>query len=336
MDWIAFLDRYGVEYVTSGPNVSRGNINIHCPMCGDGDPSHHLGISLEGAGWGCWRDPDHRGKSAAKLIRILINCSWDQAYRIAGERLRASSDLQSRVEMLRKKEQQDSTNLRSLKLPDTFLPFRDIYSFKLYRSYLRARRYTEKQINRMTDVYGLRYCTKGGFKGRIIFPVYHENELMTWTGRTIYPSEELRYKTLTTEEDRAKILGLLPALGNIKDYLLWYDDLLSDDCETIVIVEGPFDALRVRVLGERFGVTATCFFTSAPSARQVELLHIVLRKYKRGVLLLDQGTLSKSTRISREFRHQFSGAGVEIMTLPKGVKDPGDLTKNQFTKLFFD
>jgi hypothetical protein len=219
---------------------------------------------------------------------------------------------------------------KGLKMPKEFLPIKDTVSAKHFRAYLRERRYSYEQIDRMTKEYGIRYCKRGPFSGRIIFPIFYEGKLVTWTGRTIFISETLRYKTLTVDADRANVLGLEPAAGNISEFLLWYDDLMGDDCEAIYIVEGPFDALRIRSLGRKLGITATCFFTSAPSKTQTELFYDLLPKYKKRYLLLDEGTIAKSMRIEAGLGDWVMGQGIDIVYLPPGIKDPGELTKKEF------
>lgn len=334
-EWIDFLDRNGIEYVTEGPNVAKNNINVHCPLCGAGDPSHHLGISLVGPWWGCWRDPSHRGRSAARLIQLLLECSWEQAQRLAGESSALPDDILSAVEALLAPPEESYTEpTHSLKMPDEFLPFSQYRSARYYRQYLARRGYSEKAIDGMTDDYGLRYCKEGPFGGRIIFPVFYEGKLVTWTGRSIFPSDTLRYKTLTVDSDRAKVLRLEPAAGNISDFLLWYDEVAKAEYETLVVVEGPFDALRMRTLGESHALISTCFFTSAPSKRQVDLLLSVLPKYRKRYLLLDEGTLSKSLALKNEFDGVLSSTDLEVLYLPEGVKDPGELSRRGFSKLF--
>lgn len=333
-DWISFLDRHSIEYVSVGPNVQKNNVNVHCPWCGAGDPSHHLGISLVGPWWGCWRNPEHRGKSAARLVQALIGCTLTEAHSIVGESASLPGDLLGSVEALMSPVAAPTLSERvGISMPKAFFPITDRPAAKYYWRYLKDRRYSDRQIAGMTNAFGIRYCRDGPFAGRIIFPVFYEGKLMTWTGRTIFPGETLRYKTLTVDADRASVLGLEPAAGNINEFLLWYDDLVEDDNETIFIVEGPFDALRVRTLGSRLGVSATCFFTSAPSNRQLELFHRILPKYKRRCLLLDEGTLDKSERIKNGFGELLSGVSIEVLHLPPKVKDPGDLTKKEFLEL---
>ncbi len=333
-DWINFLERYGIEYITVGPNVQKDNVNVHCPWCGAGDPSHHMGISLVGPWYGCWRNPEHRGKSAARLVRALLGCTLAEAHSIVGSAASLPSDLLGSVEALMLAPTTSGSDPdKSLSMPKEFKPLKEGVASKYFWKYLRDRRYSDRQIGRMTSDFGIRYCKDGPFAGRIVFPVFYEGKLKTWTARTIFKGETLRYKTLTVDADRASVLGLEPAAGNINEFLLWYDDLQADDNETIFIVEGPFDALRVRTLGSRLGITATCFFTSAPSRIQMGLFHELLPKYKNRYLLLDEGTTDKTQKIKAAFGGLMTGIGVDVVQLPPKVKDPGDLKKEEFLSL---
>ena len=78
-DWVEFLQKHNIEYVTQGSNVAHGNVNIKCPMCGPRDPSHHMGIAIDGAGWSCWRNPQHRGRSPVYLVALLAHVSVTRA-----------------------------------------------------------------------------------------------------------------------------------------------------------------------------------------------------------------------------------------------------------------
>lgn len=335
-DWIRFFRQHSIEFVESGPNVAKGNVNIHCPFCGTTDPSHHMGISLSGAGWGCWRDSQHRGKSPKRLVMALINCSASAAADIVGSDksvmpVDSMAQVCSRLTFASTPFAAERT--RQLKLLPEFKKFRDVTSFRPYLKYLLRRGFSDHDIFRMSDRYHLRYCTTGAFGGRIIFLVHDEvSNLVSWTGRSVSKDAFIRYKSLPYKDEVAKSQGVPLALGPISDYLLWHDDLLSSHAETILLVEGPFDALKVRVLGEAHGVMATCFFTQLPSTRQVDLFHGVLPRFKRKLLVLDRGTTSITMRLVSQLR----ALNVQPLYLPESVKDPGDLNEAEFLRLLAD
>jgi hypothetical protein len=322
-DWITFLRSRHIHYVTSGANVAKNCVAIHCPFCGRNDPSHHMGINLLGKGWGCWRSKDHRGINPVRLVAALLNCSFEQAEEIAGVQLNVPTNL---ADLVRAKLRPKSVPIptHKLEMPKEFKTNWQWSSARMFVDYLERRGLATKQVK----VFGLRYCTEGVFKGRIIFPIYFQKKLVSWTGRTVYPSAELRYYTLSAERDRAERDGYEPALGPLPDYLLWWDQLLGWG-DTIFLCEGPFDALKINVLGNQYGVCGTCFFTSGPSNRQIELLHQLLPKFRRRYLLLDRGTVKQTAQITG----QLIGLGLSVANLPHQVKDPGEFTKNHMEAL---
>lgn len=318
-NFLAFFDSNHIHYATSGPNVSRGHVAVHCPFCGSADASQHMSVSVKGDGWHCWRNDNHSGKSPVGLVQALLACSWERAQAIVGESLFIPEDFMGTVHALIAPKREPPR--KAIKLPPEFKPFDGQRSSRRFIEYLHARAYTDDQIDRMTRRYGLHYATSGKFKGRIIFPVEFEGKLMTYTGRTIYPDVELRYKTLSYDPELEEI----PAVGPISEYLLFYDQLVVNyaDCDTLILCEGPFDALKVNVLGRRHGIAATCFFTSSPSRSQIDLLGDFVTTYKKRYLLLDQGTLARALRTQIDMHSLKTG----VLTLPKGIKDPGVLTQ---------
>jgi hypothetical protein len=320
-DWINFLSQRGIAFVTKSPNLPRRDlVAIQCPWCGNADPSQHLAIGEPG--YRCLRNPDHRGRNPARLVQVLTNCSWQQALAITGvTSTNIPSNFLERVQQAL--DPPEKPIPIPLELPDTFRPFRQLPSARPYISYLHRRGFTSPE--KLTRDYDLHYCVSGAFKGRIIFPVYFNGELVSWTGRTISSRLTIRYKSLTIDSEQAHKAGVPIAVGPISNYLLWFDDLNTSNCNTIVLCEGPFDSLKVNVLGQRYGICSTCFFTSAPSGQQVNLLHKLLPRFKRRVLLLDRGTLHVAMRITAQLRD----LNVQISRLSQGTKDPGELTSHK-------
>jgi hypothetical protein len=319
-NWVQFLESNHVHFVTSGPNVSRGHVAIHCPFCGAQDPSQHMSLNLKHGGWNCWRNDNHSGKSPAYLVQAILSCSRERAQAIVGEGVFLPDDFLGTVRGL-VAPQQEAVR-KPIVLPEEFKSFGTRKpSSRRFEQYLLGRDFTLRQIDRMTRRYGLRYCTSGKFKGRIIFPVTFEGKLMTYTGRTIYPDVELRYKTLSYDPELEEV----PAVGPISDYLLFYDKLMANkaDADTLVLCEGPFDALKVNVIGRPYGVAATCFFTSSPSQAQIDLVGDLVPVYKRRYLMLDHGTLATALRTQMDMSTLIN----RVLTLPKHIDDPGLLTE---------
>lgn len=323
-DWPRFLSTHNIEYHTSGPNVSKGNLSVHCPFCGVEDDSQHMSISLKGKGWRCWRRPDlHRGKSAVKLVQALLHCTWDQACRVVGVKQHyVPEDFMAQVKQFMEP-QKSVPNGEKLQLLPQFRELNPtLYSCKPFHRYLQGRYFPDSVLRQ-----DLRYCSTGAFKGRLIFPVYDTRKhLVTWTGRTIYPSVGLRYKTLSWDREKAKAEGLPAALGPINHYLLYQQELLHNKkFHTICICEGPMDALKVRVLGNPCGITATALFTVLATDKQIELLHSILPLFERRLIMLDAGTLPAALKL----QNTLGSLGTEVITVPARLKDPGRLRSRE-------
>lgn len=328
-DWLRTLDNYKVPYATSGKNVSKGNFVVHCPFCGTEDEGMHMSVALSGRGWRCFRRQDHRGMHPARLLAALLQCSMDQARRLVGDSVHIPEDFLGAVEAALSPAPTERP--KPLQMPENFLTIEQRPSARPYIRYLmQDRGFALPQIERLTSRYGLRYALRGPYGGRIIFPVRSGPDLCSWTGRTIGNST-LRYKSLSPDPEKAADEGLDPAMGPISDYLLFHNLILKSDADTLYIVEGPFDALKVCVLGRPRGAIATCCFTSSPSPAQINELYGLFPRFKRKVLLLDAGTIATSLRTAA----LFAGSGLEVGQLPRGFKDPGDLDQDAFDEMHF-
>lgn len=326
--WVQFFESHHIHYATSGPNVSRGHVAVHCPFCGAQDPSQHMSVNLKHAGWNCWRNDNHSGKSPVYLVQALLACSRERAQAIVGESVFIPDDFLGTVMGLVAPQQ--TVVRKPIKLPAEFKRFdAHLPSARRYVEYLTGpdRQFTLNQVHRMTTRYGLRYATQGKFAGRIIFPVTFEGQLMTYTGRTIYKDTELRYKTLSYDPELEEV----PAVGPISDYLLFYDQLIENDhdCDTLVFCEGPFDALKVNVIGRRHGIAATCFFTASPSQGQIDLAGDLVDVFKHRYLMLDRNTLAVALRTQIDMSTLIH----KVLTLPKHIKDPGLLDERSLLQI---
>lgn len=315
-DWQGFLDSYNVHYVSKGANVAKNHISVKCPFCGSEDPSEHMTIHLGGNGWRCYRKHEHRGVKPQRLVQHLLGVTWQEANRICGGSVFIPDDFLGAVQA--KLSPQVLNDTRKLDVP---MDFRNLDpgkpSARPFVNYLLDRHFTMNQIARMAPLHGLMYAVRGPYRNRVIFPVWHMGRLVSWTARSINPDVELRYKTLSTEEND---YDPQPALGPISDFLLWFDDIV-DGGDTLCLCEGPFDALKVRTLGRRYGIYATCCFTAQPSAAQMELLYELVDVFPRRYLLLDEGTLGTTLRVAQDL----AALRIKPVYLPKWLKDPGEL-----------
>lgn len=252
------------------------------------------------------RNRSHRGGNPARLIQALIGGSWEQANLIAGQRIRLN-DFEAQMQALITKPQQNNEMIE-LRMPDEFKPFSTMPSCAPFRKYLWSRGFDWQQLRH----YHLRYCTRGPFAGRVIIPIYANHKLVNWTGRSIHKGAIQRYKTVSAKQ-----------AVSITHFLLWQDHLgkEGDGTDTIYLCEGPFDSLKIRMLGKKKGITSTCFFTASPTRQQIDLLHEILPRFRHRYLLLDNEALLTTMQTHSDLLT----LDIQPRYLPPNVKDPGEL-----------
>jgi hypothetical protein len=329
-DWLRFLNSHGIPYVTSGPNTSKGRPAIKCPYCGSADPSEHLNLHRDGH-WRCFRNPRaHSGRSPIWLIQALLNCSQEEAKRLAGEEASpppADNDLAAQVAKNMRLEPTATARPQKLEFPPEFKPLAEQgvrpLAAPFWNYLLQDRGYTTPQVNWLVFNYRLHYAVRGPYRYRLIIPIYDAGErLQTWTARSIVSGETLRYKTLPTHRVEGYDYDGLLALKPPGQLLLGLPLLLrAPNPQTLVLCEGPFDAMRITALGRQKGVYGTCLFGLNISEVQVSLLDRLMSRFNRLVLLLDPDAQYLTLRIKEHLTPQV----VTVGKLPEGIEDPGAL-----------
>lgn len=296
------LSHYGVEFIEVGKNVQQGNLNIKCPLCKD-DPSHHLGINLSTGVWGCWRDQRHRGKNVYYLLSTLLG--------LDGTTVRALLPKQSNS--FQKAEVKEPPKF--LELPDTFwAPRTTPLNVLRFDNYLKFRGFfnTEDFIER----YGVNYALCGEWSNRIIFPLYKYKQLVSWHTRSISQNDPLPYKDSSLE-----ISPIHPKM------FLWNYNTLFEGGSFLYITEGIFDALKIDYYtGD--SIKATCLLTKTIREEQVRILYDLKDLYTEFRLCLDEDALSAAFQVKTKL-DSFLGSKLRIIFLPKGKKDPGELTEEE-------
>lgn len=301
MNWIEFFNDNQIEWVSRGPNTARGHVSIRCPWCAEEDPSQHLGISLGGKGWGCLRNGSHRGSSASRLISGLLGISLAEAKVIEAQY--GKTDPNAFINM---DENKGPKALVSEITPD-FRSIKTSGSTVKYYNYLHKRGFSEPE--KVIEQYRLKCCLTGRFKDRLIIPFYQGGELVAWTGRAIAPTlKAARYLS-------SKL---------VKTTVFNEDHLTGGD--TLFIVEGPFDALKLDFYGQQHGARATCVFGTVMSMDQVTILSVLAKRFRRTVILFDADAVEQSWEAAHWLNCQ-------IGSLPDGVKDPGELDERQLREI---
>lgn len=320
-DWVRLLRNHRVPYVERGANVKRGEVNIKCPFCGSADPSQHMGLNSEKGYWSCWRNrEEHSGRRPHRLIMRLLRCSFARACEIVGVGVELTPDDFEAVARKGERlfETEDRSSWFDLVLPKTFLPIRVP---SIASNYLTTRGFRRVDLSDLVDQYTLHYDQSGSFRGRLIFPITLDGRLVTWTGRHC-GSNPIRYKALPSEE------SILPTT----EILYNYDRVSEDqDCQWVIVVEGPIDALKIDYYGCDVGARAVALMSLQLSEMQQSLLIPLLEQYKIG-FLLDSGM--NEWRMAQRFADEvsFLGKRAQVLTLPEGIDDPGSMSRYQVRK----
>jgi len=323
VDIISLLEEHGIKYVASGPNVAKGNVNIKCPFCGPSDKSEHLGIKLSSGVWGCWRSSKHRGKSLVFLFQKLLGISHRQAVSLLGEEKKAyvhdEDSLEAIIEELSmEKKRVKPMSARAILLPPHFRLMKKDIACTHHLHYLQYERGFKNPIQ-LAKYYGFYYTVKEDFRNRIIMPVRYKNCIVTYTARSITNSD-LRY--LSLEKGKSSI--------SVKETVYNFD-LACSGGKVLFLVEGPFDALKLDWYGKDLGARAVALFNMNMEKKQRNILSELLPLFEKVVIILDKGMEEKGDDIYQELFPFHKD--ISIGTLPKGVKDPGDLNPKQIRNL---
>lgn len=296
IDIIRYLNDRNIQIWTRGKNVKSGDINIQCFNCGD--LSNHLRIRPT-AYIECWKC-DFEGPFY-KLIQHFDNCSRQEALKIQKE-YESDSPL-----IIPQQEERIVRDINSFKFPYGFK--RTLH--KPHKEYLISRNFDPDELQ---FKYGLRSCLgeNQDWKYRIIIPVFINNKIVNFVGRTILDNEEIRYKDSKDE-------WVIP-----KRECVYNIDSIKED-GVIVCVEGPAD---VWAGGDGFvGMLSTNF-----TIEQIEL--IKNKNPKKVFICFDNPEFDPNAiKKAEELESYLYFTDVEFIDLPSGVKDFGELDKKEIKYL---
>lgn len=336
-DWQRLLEEQRIEYVTRGPNVKRGEINIKCPFCGSADPSHHMGLNLDNGWWSCWRRRDiHSGKSPLRLIMALLKVPYGRAREIAGlgdDYVDPEGFDAVAARILGKVPEQakpSASERRFLDLDD-FEPITDRIRTRRHWNYLYNRGFNGTQggveeVDLLVKRYRLRAGLDGVWRDRIILPFYLDRQLVTWTGRAIGQAER-RYRDLELAPNPWRPDAPWSILGPKET--LYNADCISEGGKVLVLQEGPFDVLKVDFYGAPYGVRSVGLATNSMSEAQAHLLKMAEGKFRRLIVMMDTKSelgVVDSLRMKQQLAFI---PDLSIMPVPYDAGDGGALKATQ-------
>ncbi len=291
-----FYQDYDIQYHDGShhhPHCREGWIQIECPVC-TGNPGLHLGFNTNKGFFVCWRCGF---KPIDYIIRALTGISYSEAIEI---RLKYGGAYVPVIYRRAPKEKDIDVEFP----PGT----RDIV--KKHIRYLQDRNFNPKEIKLLWDIRGTGPI--GRNKNRIIIPIYHNNILCSYTGRSIKSEATMRYINCDPENERR----------SIKYCLYGYDQIKFDRA---IVVEGIFDVFRL-------GVGAVATFGTKVSNTQINL---IVEKFKKVFILFDSD--EAGTIASRKLAMELTALGCDSEIITTDIDgDPGDMSQKDANYLMRD
>lgn len=297
--WRSLFDAIGVRWIDRGHNTSRGHINIQCPWCGTADPSYHLGIEEASGAYYCLRSqPPHAGRSVPFLL-MKLGVPPYQIDALLGE---FSDDRPPP----RTPHHRETTSWER---------FTSAADHPAALTYLKSRGLDPPAV--IARRYDMRFITTGGVNAwRILLPLHLHFEIVGWTGRAI-GKQTPRYWTNDPSDGAALYIPAYP----------------TKDTTTIIVVEGPFDAVAIAdAYHPNYPVTAIAVtgLNLNPLRRQHLADVIGLAREPRVLITLDN---DQERNIRENFYNLLAhGTGIphpESFPLPAGAKDAGEMSRGQ-------
>lgn len=282
-----------------GADESRatlGWINVQCPFCWHEQTEHksYLGFNLRENYLTCWRCGGH---SVEDWVMALERVEYHKACRIVQE---YDADFEYRPPPGPRRQAKGLQG--TMEWPAGTLPLQDIH-----RRYLASRGYDPEFLE---GKYGLMGTVNAGpYASRIMAPIYHRGQWVSYQGRTMVKGVEPKYKACRPDLELMHHRDTLYNLDNAGDIG--------------IIVEGVFDVWR---LGD--GAVAT-YGTSVRRSRAQILL--AASRFRRVFVIFD--TEPEAQARARWLRDQLSALGVEATNVSLNKGDPGDLSQEEANKL---
>ena len=307
---IELLEQYNIPYIKSGKNVGKKAIaGVHCPFCGD-DFGYHVGI-LKYKNYyyyKCWKNSSHKG-SIDKLFSVLLSKSIDECKNLL------TLDLNNVILYTENEEEEKKLGgVQNLEFLPEFKPINGKGIYSIFQEYLKRRGFNN--VEETKNRFNLKCCISGLWAYRLIIPIYFEHKLVSWSGRSINENL-LRYKDLSINE----------SVRHVKYNLFDYDYINNSITNKLYVCEGQFDAMKLSLYSKN---NATCIFTTSIRQEQIELLYKLSLKYKELILILDKNAEVQSMLLMKELSFM---KNLKFQYLPIGIKDAGELTKEQITEL---
>ena len=280
-----------LENIFGNPYKARDELLFYCPFC-----KHHkkkLSVNIEKSVMKCW------ACGTKGSISYLIKRFGTTEDKHQWELLNQEIDMSPIETMFEVKE---TVEEQIIELPKEYycLARKDQpYSAREPLSYLMSRGISSADIL----YYKIGYCDIGKYRKRIIIPSFDENGNCNYFSARTYGKDWLKYKNP-------------PATKNII-----FNDLLIDWDSSITLVEGAFDAIKIKNSIPILGSTLN---------ENTKLFKKIAIKQPKVYLGLDKDALTKSLQMIFSMLQY----GIEVYFLDTtGIDDIGSVSKYEAEKL---
>jgi len=298
--FIDFIEKtFGEGYLSR----DKQNLSVVCPKCKKlkNTEKKKLAIHTTFYGYHCW-SCKIKGKNIGSLIKRYKPFAFPFFHEKFGSSVKS-------IEQINESDEIDGINL---KLPLGFISFVDAInikheSLKKFLPYIKQRGLTYNDL----VYYKLGFTDLDkDFKDKIIIPSFDEQgKLNFFTSRMIHDRMP-QYKYLNCNEDVDSII---------------YNELYINWEEPLLVVEGPFDAIKCQsqnvlcLLGKRIN-------------KESYLFHTITTKKPKIILCLDSDAINEQEKIAKTLFE--NNIDVSVLELPEGMKDFGDLKEtNDFEQI---
>jgi hypothetical protein len=303
--WRQLFDALNIRWIDRGHNIGKGHVNIRCPWCGPSDPSYHLGINEADGAYYCLRShPPHHGRSP---------------YRLLGQGLKVEP---YQIDALLRSYSDDSPPARTERHIDTteWDRFESATEHPVAVDYLASRCIDPPRL--VARRYDLRYGGNSGLHSwRILLPLHLNGAIIGWTGRAIR-DQEPRYRANDPSYGASLYIPAFP----------------TEATHTIVIVEGPFDAIAITdayySTGEIIAIAIEGLNVSP--RRLLHLADVIGLVEKPRVLLMLDADQDRNT-VENFKKLLVRGSTIphpESFLLPPGFKDAGEMSRDEIRAWF--
>jgi len=286
MNIINLLQQLNIPYRTTGNHARAGWVQIDCPDCGKGSHKYHLGINLQKLSTNCWQ-------CGSKNLPFILSTSSEVPYR----------EIKKLLKEVPRQKVREEVHTGHLQIPFSFQGLS-----RTHINYLLSRNFNKKEVRQIIPVWGVKgtYHDCPGFTWRLFIPIYFNDEMVSWTTRSIGIKNERRYISASPLQE---------ALHH-KDLL--YGEDLAGHC--IIICEGPLDVWKI-------GPGAVATFGLSYTQKQVERM----KEYPIRVVCFDNSIeAQKRAKLLGYTLSLFPG---ETHVVKLDADDPGSAKKKEIEQL---